>query len=88
LGGNGRQISECEASVVYKESSKIARDVHKKPCFKNKNRKRKYQGRLKSVMEHIGTKWSKGYPDCLLWWYMPVNSTWKGEAGGLILRSA
>jgi hypothetical protein len=33
LGGRGRQISEFEASLVYKVSSRIARATQK-PCLK------------------------------------------------------
>jgi hypothetical protein len=38
LGGRGRQISEFEASLVYKVSSRIARAIHRNPVSKNKNK--------------------------------------------------
>lgn len=80
--GMQRQADLRVASVVYKESSKIARDIQKKPVSekkeKEKKMKRKYQERLKSMMEQIGHKW----------WCMPINSTWKREAGGLVLKLA
>jgi hypothetical protein len=36
LGGRGRQISEFEASLVYKVSSRTARATEK-PCLKKNN---------------------------------------------------
>jgi hypothetical protein len=45
LGGRGRQISEFEASLVYKVSSRIARAILRN-CLKkqkqNKNKKRQF----------------------------------------------
>jgi hypothetical protein len=35
LGGRGRQISEFEASLVYKVSSRIARAIQRNPVSKN-----------------------------------------------------
>jgi hypothetical protein len=40
LGGRGRQISEFEASLVYKVSSKTAKATQKNPVSKNKTKKR------------------------------------------------
>jgi hypothetical protein len=37
LGGRGRQISEFEASLVYKVSSRTARATQRNPVSKNKN---------------------------------------------------
>jgi hypothetical protein len=39
--GRGRQISEFEASLVYKVSSRIARAIQRNPVSKNKNKKPK-----------------------------------------------
>jgi hypothetical protein len=39
LGGRGRQISEFEASLVYKVSSRTARAIQRKPVSKNKKQK-------------------------------------------------
>jgi hypothetical protein len=36
LGGRGRQISEFEASLVYKVSSRTARAIQRNPVSKNK----------------------------------------------------
>jgi hypothetical protein len=41
LGGRGRQISEFEASLVYKVSSRIARAIQRKPVSKNQIKKKK-----------------------------------------------
>jgi hypothetical protein len=38
LGGRGRQISEFEASLVYRVSSRTARATQRNPVFKNRNR--------------------------------------------------
>jgi hypothetical protein len=39
LGGRGRQISEFEASLVYKMSSRTARTTKRNPVSKNKKQK-------------------------------------------------
>jgi hypothetical protein len=38
LGGRGRWISEFEASLVYKVSSRTAKDTQRNPVSKNKNK--------------------------------------------------
>jgi hypothetical protein len=38
LGGRGRRISEFEASLVYKVSSRTARAIQRNPVLKNKNK--------------------------------------------------
>jgi hypothetical protein len=38
LGGRGRQISEFEARLVYKVSSRTARATQRNPASKNKNK--------------------------------------------------
>jgi hypothetical protein len=39
LGGRGRQISEFEASLVYRLSSRTARAAQRNPVSKNKKKK-------------------------------------------------
>jgi hypothetical protein len=39
LGGRGRQISEFEASLVYRVSSGTARATQRNPALKNKNKR-------------------------------------------------
>jgi hypothetical protein len=41
LGGRGRQISEFEASLVYKVSSRTARAIQRNPVSKKKKKKEK-----------------------------------------------
>jgi hypothetical protein len=38
LGGRGRQISEIEASLVYRVSSRTARVTQRNPVSKNKTK--------------------------------------------------
>jgi hypothetical protein len=38
LRGRGRRISDFEASLVYKVSSRIARTIQRNPVLKNKNK--------------------------------------------------
>jgi hypothetical protein len=41
LGGRGRQISEFEASLVYKVSSRTARAIQRNPVSKQTNKQKK-----------------------------------------------
>jgi hypothetical protein len=41
LGGRGRRISEFEASLVYKVSSRIARATQRNPVSKKRKKERK-----------------------------------------------
>jgi hypothetical protein len=41
LGGRGRQISEFEACLVYRVSSRTARATQRNPVSKNKNKNNK-----------------------------------------------
>jgi hypothetical protein len=41
LGGRGRWISEFDASLVYKVSSRTARATQRSPVLKNKKNKNK-----------------------------------------------
>jgi hypothetical protein len=41
LGGRGRRISEFEASLVYRVSSRTARAIQRNPVSKNKKPKPK-----------------------------------------------
>jgi hypothetical protein len=40
LGGRGRQISELEASLVYRVSSRIARATQTNPASQNKTKQK------------------------------------------------
>jgi hypothetical protein len=52
LGGRGRQISEFEASLVYRVSSRTARDTQRNPDSKIKKTKNKTVSSTK--MKHSG----------------------------------
>jgi hypothetical protein len=47
LGGRGRWISEFEASLVYKVSSRTARATQKNPVLKNQKKKKKKRKKKK-----------------------------------------
>jgi hypothetical protein len=47
LGGRGRQISEFEASLVYKVSSRTARVIQRNPVSKNIKQTKKKKKRKK-----------------------------------------
>jgi hypothetical protein len=53
LGGRGRQISEFEASLVYKVSSRTARATQRNPVWKTKQnkktKKQKQQNKTKNL---------------------------------------
>jgi hypothetical protein len=55
LGGRGRWISEFEASLVYKVSSRRARTIQRNPVSKNKNKKTK-QNKKKAKMSKVNRK--------------------------------
>jgi hypothetical protein len=47
LGGRGRQISEFEASLVYRVSSRTARAIQRNPVSKNQKEKEKNKNKKK-----------------------------------------
>jgi hypothetical protein len=47
LGGRGRRISEFEASLVYKVSSRTARATQRNPVLKKKERKKEKEKKRK-----------------------------------------
>jgi hypothetical protein len=52
LGGRGRQISEFQASLVYRVSSRTARDTQRNPVLENqKKKKREREGGRKRKKE-------------------------------------
>jgi hypothetical protein len=52
LGGRDRWISEFEASILYKVSSRTAMDIHKNPVSKNQRKKNPFhQGmQIKTIL--------------------------------------
>jgi hypothetical protein len=54
LGGRGRRISEFEASLVYKVSSRTARAIQRNPVSKKQNNKNKTkQNKKKMVWNYV-----------------------------------
>jgi hypothetical protein len=53
LGGRGRQISEFEASLVYRVSSRTARAIQRNPVLKNKTKQNKNKQTKKIAIEKI-----------------------------------
>jgi hypothetical protein len=73
LGGRGRQISEFEASLVYKVSSRTARTTQRNPVSKKKKKKipvskKHKRKRIKcfASMPHTRTKVEDGFQEFLL----------------------
>jgi hypothetical protein len=62
LGGRGRWISEFEASLVYRVSSRTARATQRNPVSKNKNPKNKTK---QNKTKQNKTKNKKKKPDQL-----------------------
>jgi hypothetical protein len=57
LGGRGRQISEFEASLVYRESSRIARGTQRNPVSKkNKTKQNKIKQKKKTLKKKTKKK--------------------------------
>jgi hypothetical protein len=55
LEGRGRRISEFEASLVYKVSSRTARAIQRNPVSKNKHTKTKQTNKQKRIKEESNT---------------------------------
>ena len=75
MGGRGRWISEFEASLVYRMSSRTARATQRNPVLKKKKEKEREEERKGREKKKICT------------FYRPVvahafnPSTWEAEAG-------
>jgi hypothetical protein len=55
LGGRGRRISEFEASLVYRVSSRTARATQRNPVSKNQKQKIKNKRTLAILLEDLGS---------------------------------
>jgi hypothetical protein len=84
LGGRGRQISEFEASLVYKVSSRTARAIQRNPVWKkNKNKKtekrkekkRKEKKRKEKKRKEKKRKEKKRKEKNQVWWHTPGTPT-------------
>jgi predicted Rdx family selenoprotein len=60
LGGRGRQISEFEASLVYKVNSRTARAIQRNPVLRKKKKKKKKKDRISC---------SPGWPESSRGWF-------------------
>jgi hypothetical protein len=60
LGGRGRRISEIEASLVYRVSSRTARTTQRNPVLKSQKTKKKKKKKKKSGIEDTGDSLSGG----------------------------
>jgi hypothetical protein len=56
LGGRGRRISEFEASLVYKVSSRTARAIQRNPVSKKPKKKKKKTKKKKKNQKKQKTK--------------------------------
>jgi hypothetical protein len=73
LGGRGRRISEFQASLVYRVSSRTARATQRNPVSKNQERKKEKEGKRGNKQEDSSvpaaetvpgsTSWSLGFED-------------------------
>jgi hypothetical protein len=62
LGGRGRRISEFEASLVYRVSSRTVRAIQRNPVSKNKKHKKPETTKeVSSVLPRVGNmvQWVK-----------------------------
>jgi hypothetical protein len=59
LGGSGRSISEFEASLVYRVSSRTARAIQRNPVSKNKQNKNKTKNQTKPKQQQQQQKKQK-----------------------------
>jgi hypothetical protein len=59
LGGKGRWISEFEASLVYRVSSRTARAIQRNSVSKSKNKKQKTKQNKKPSQNKTKTRYFK-----------------------------
>jgi hypothetical protein len=55
LGSRGRRISEFEASLVYRESSRTVRAIQRNPVLKNKNKRRRKRRRRRKKRRRVSS---------------------------------
>jgi hypothetical protein len=88
LKGRGRQISEFEASLVYKVSSRTARAIQRNPVLKNKKQKTKNKKtNFRVIHTHTHTHiwpWFIGDGGYVIFSYSLVLSVYMMESSGLI----
>jgi hypothetical protein len=82
LGGRGRQITEFEASLVYRVSSRTARATQRNPVSKNKQTNKKQKTKNKKQKTTTTKKRTEDWKTLarLLGYKMWVTSEqWKGQ---------
>jgi hypothetical protein len=55
LGGRDRQISEFEASLFYKVSSRTARAIQRNPVLKNKKKQKKQKRKENTLTDTLSS---------------------------------
>jgi hypothetical protein len=65
LGGRDKQISEFEASLVYRMSSRTARDTQRNPVLKKKNHKEERKKERKNKRKKERKKYRKKRTICI-----------------------
>jgi hypothetical protein len=63
MGGRGRQISEFEASLVYRVSSRTARTTQRNPVPKKKKKKRRGETCFVVVVVVVNKRYSLKKPE-------------------------
>ena len=63
MGGRDRWISEFEVSLVYRVSSRTARDIQRNPVSKIKKKKKKKPKNIKQLSRE--------------WWHTPIIPTFR-----------
>jgi hypothetical protein len=68
LGGRGRRISEFEASLVYRVSSRTARATQRNPVLKKQKKKRKEKRNYFKILNSVpGNQLIGYYPSKMNW---------------------
>ena len=85
MGGRGRWISEFEATLIYRVSSRTARAIQRNPVSKKKRKEKKRKEKKRKEKKRKEKKRTKKRKD--LYKKTVVSalhmSTWKVEAGEL-----
>jgi hypothetical protein len=79
LGGRGRWISEFEASLVYRVSSRTAR-AKRNPVSKNKQTKKKKPKKQKQKPKNNNKKQNKTKKECTKYVFVSITKICTGLA--------
>jgi hypothetical protein len=64
LGGRSRRISEFEASLVYKVSSRIAKTIQRNPVLEKQKQKQKQRKTQNKTKKQLGKTWNIIQKNC------------------------